>query len=93
MLIGLLKNPMPNLRLKAIEAIGKIGIPSAVPVLAERLREGSLDEKILAARSIASTGPEGISFLHSLADAESSLVRDVAYQILEEFGSNAATAS
>ncbi|MEK6566359.1 MAG: HEAT repeat domain-containing protein [Bacteroidota bacterium] len=93
MLIGLLKNPMPNLRLKAIEAIGKIGIPAAVPVLAERLREGSLDEKILAARSIASTGPEGISFLHSLADVENSLVRDVAYQILEEFGSNAATTS
>ncbi len=93
MLIGLLKNPMPNLRLKAIEAIGKIGIPSAVPVLAERLREGSLDEKILAARSIASTGPEGITFLHSLADVENSLVRDVAYQVLEEFGSNAATAS
>lgn len=90
LLIQLLKNPMPNLRLKAIEAIGKIGIPSAVPALTERLNEGSLDEKVLAARSIASTGPEGISFLRSMEDTENTLVRDVANQVLEEFGADAA---
>ncbi|HLF20161.1 MAG TPA: HEAT repeat domain-containing protein, partial [Bacteroidota bacterium] len=86
MLLDLLRNPVPNLRCKAIEALGKIGVAAAIPTLTELLRKGPLQEKILAARSIASAGPEGILFLTSLTNLENELVRDVARQVLEEFG-------
>ena len=90
LLTELLKNPLPSLRLKAIEAIGRIGAPSAIPYLAQRMREGPLQEKILAARSIARSGSEGKSYLETLESDENMMVRDVSGQVLEEFEVKAA---
>jgi len=84
LLLGLLKNPLPNLRYKAIEAVGKIGVRSALPMLKERLRDGVLKEKVLAARSIAASGEEGISFLTSLKKTGDEALGNVAQQVLEE---------
>ncbi|MBI3005556.1 MAG: HEAT repeat domain-containing protein [Ignavibacteriales bacterium] len=85
LLVELLANPFPNLRYKAIEAVGRIGLRSALSPLEERLRAGPLHEKILAARSIAAAGPEGISLLTSIKNAENDVLRGVAHQVLEEF--------
>ncbi|MBI4429307.1 MAG: HEAT repeat domain-containing protein [Ignavibacteriales bacterium] len=84
MLLELLRNPLPTLRFKAIEAVGRIGIRSALSALETRLKDGVLQEKILAARSIAAAGPDGISLLTSLKNAENEILRGVAQQVLEE---------
>jgi HEAT repeat protein len=92
LLLELLRNPFPILRLKSVEALGRIGTPSAIASLTERLRDGDFQEKLLAARSIAQIGHEGISYLKALTGVENRLVCDISSQVLEEFGEESTTA-
>lgn len=85
LLLSLTHNPFPPLRLKALEALGRIGSPLAVPVLARCVREGSAEDRLTAARSLAASGEVGRSMLTSLAGEADEMYRPVIEQVLEEY--------
>jgi HEAT repeat protein len=84
LLLGLLVNPSKMLRISALRALERIGLPQATPLLLERVRSAELDEKLAAARALSATGALGVEHLRALIMDDKPLVRSVALQVLEE---------
>jgi HEAT repeat protein len=79
-------HPHQLLRLRALEAIRAVGISAALPAVRQRLLDGPFEEKVAAARAMASAGDEGMTQLHAAAAGPEGVVRAVALQVLEEAG-------
>jgi HEAT repeat protein len=79
-------HPHQLLRLRALEAIQAVGVSAALPAVRKRLLDGPFEEKIAAARAMASAGDEGVTQLRSAAKGPVGIVRAVALQVLEEAG-------
>ncbi|MCU0452314.1 MAG: HEAT repeat domain-containing protein [Bacteroidetes bacterium] len=86
LLIEYIGHPHPVLRLRALGAIRAIGSSAAVPAIRQRVRDGSIDEKVAAARALANAGEQGLASLHAMASGPEGLTRDVVVQVLEEVG-------
>ncbi|MBM4169512.1 MAG: HEAT repeat domain-containing protein [Ignavibacteria bacterium] len=86
-----LSNPNPILRIAAIQSLQRVGSPAAVPPLLERVHSAPIQERILAARAVASTGDPGVEELKKLVGGEGRLVGKIAEQVLEERGISAGT--
>lgn len=77
-------SPIDMLRISALRALARIGIPSAIPVLLKRIHQGPLEEKLEAARALAHSGALGIEHLRALRTTDDPQVRAVAEQVIEE---------
>lgn len=64
-----------NVRLKALEALGALGAKQSKTVLALWVRQGDVEEKRIAARSLTRFGEEGIEALQQIARSADSLTR------------------
>ena len=73
-------------RLNAIEALGRIAGKHSAEKLAPFLTVGRRDEKLIAARALATTGKGGVSVLRDAAMNEDEHTAAIARQVLEEFG-------
>jgi HEAT repeat protein len=84
LLLEFAQSSIEPLRLSALNALERIRIAAAVPVLLKHVRQANITEKILAARALAKSGAMGIEHLRSLLMEDEPMVRSVAEQVLEE---------
>lgn len=86
LLIELLSHRSAAIRLSAIEALGKTGGQDTVGVLAPYLVKEDWEERLVAARALATTGLKGIKVLQDFEKRSEGEAADLARQVLEEFG-------
>lgn len=92
LIMDMLKSETRIVRLSAIEAVGRIAGRQATDKLEPFLRGGRRDEKLAAARALATTGKKGLSMLKGMTSGEDSVTVAIAWQVLEEFGIRSAEA-
>jgi len=86
LVVELLKSKVQPVRLSAIEALGKISGSEAVEMLKPWLVSRLKEEKLVAARALATTGVEGIAVLRASGAEIDEATAAIANQVLEEFG-------
>ncbi|HCA79555.1 MAG TPA: hypothetical protein DEP53_07455 [Bacteroidetes bacterium] len=86
LLTELLSHRSPEIRLSALEALGKTGGPDIVDLLEPYLASDDWEERLTAARALAATGLKGIKILQDSEKQEKGEARDLAAQVLEEYG-------
>jgi len=79
-----LTNPYPTIRSSAVRALERIGSPTSIPQLRERVMNGEVQDRISAARALAKSGKAGIDELYRFAEGADSFVQGVAQHVLEE---------
>jgi HEAT repeat protein len=72
--------------LKALEALGKTGGPDIVKLLAPYLESETWEEKLTAARALATSGVQGLKVLQDFEKNHEDETSDLIRQVLEEFG-------
>jgi len=86
LLINLAQNPIPKLRLAAVQALGMTGSPDGIAVLAARAREGGVEELTAAVRSLAKSGDRGVAELRTLTAEDPGRFGPVVAEVAEESG-------
>jgi HEAT repeat protein len=86
LLTELLAHRWAPVRLKALEALGKTGGPDIVKLLAPYLESETWEEKLTAARALATSGVQGLKVLQDFEKKHEDETSDLIRQVLEEFG-------
>jgi HEAT repeat protein len=78
------QNHEPHIRIKAIEALGRLGAQTSLTTLRSRLREGEVVEKRAAALALGRMGEDGLNTLRETMKSSDKTTRSIALEIFEE---------
>lgn len=85
--VGLLQNPNEATRVSAVDTLGEIGHPDAIPVLSESLASGERNLQLWAALSLAKIGIESIPVLvdalHKASEQDALIILDALVRIAD----------
>jgi len=86
LLKGFLRHENDAVRLKAIEALGRIGGEDVIQIIHPMLASSVFEEKLVAARALAAIGVDGIAALRISEPNSDEVTKAIAWQVLEECG-------
>ena len=73
-----------NIRLSALQALGRLGAKKSIEIITERFRKGDIGEKRIAARALGNMGNDGMSTLYELMNSNEEVSRMIALEVTEE---------
>jgi HEAT repeat protein len=73
-----------SIRLKALEALGRLGEKKGMDVLIDRMRQGDIAEKRIAAHALSHLSNDGMNALNDLLNSPDTVTRMIALEVTEE---------